>query len=117
MKPHDIVHVESYDDLDSQSKITSRAADVIAELFSEGIETVVYIPGWMADDTDLDPIAGGKTLFVADVKDYSEKSWMVSQPDGQAEFLAKSQVRVFQRATDTIDSPQQGLDQFAGDSR
>lgn len=107
MRSHDIVYVESYDDLDSQSKITTRAANVIAELFSEGIETVVFVPKWIGDDTELEPISGGKTLFVADVEDYSEKSWMVSQPDGQAEFLAKSQARVFQRVADTIDSPQQ----------
>lgn len=118
MSPHDIVHVESYDDLDNQSKITTRAADVIAELFSEGIETVVFVPKWIGDDTELEPISGGSTLFVADVKDHSEKSWMVSQPGSQAEFIAKSQARVFQRAADEIDSPQQGLNAFAtGDSR
>ena len=118
MKPHDIIHVESYSDLEDHPKIRSRAADVITELFSEGIETVIYIPKWIGDDTELEPISGGDTLFVADVKDHSEKSWMVSQPGSQAEFIAKSQARVFRRATDEIESPQQGLDAFAtGGSR
>ncbi|MFC7018550.1 MULTISPECIES: hypothetical protein [Haloarcula] len=113
-----VVTIESYSDLESCYEISSKGADAIAELMSEGIETIVFVPGWMADGTSLESIAGGKTLFVAEVEDYSSKSWLVTQPDGQSEFLAKSQVVVFESASETIDSPQTGLDKFAkGESR
>ncbi|WP_232686502.1 hypothetical protein [Halobacterium zhouii] len=113
-----MVSVETYGDINSRSEISGRGADVIAELLSEGVETVVYVPGWMVDDYALDPVAGGKTLYVASVTDYSDAAWMLSQPDGSTEFVAKSQAVVFQRASDSIQSPQQGLDQFErGESR
>lgn len=112
------VNVESYDDLDSCQKISSKGADVITGLFAEGIETVVYIPGWMADDTDLNPISGGNTLYVGSVEDYSAKAWKITQFGGKTAFAAKSQAIVFERASDEIKTPQQGLDQYAkGDSR
>jgi|AntDeeMinimDraft_4_1070355.scaffolds.fasta_scaffold02242_4 hypothetical protein len=118
MIPHGIINVDTYEDLSSCQRISGKGADVIAELMNEGIETVVFVPKWMADHSDLDPISGGDTLFVVDVKDHSEKAWKVWQPGSQAEFFAKSQARVFQRTTDNIESPQQGLDAFtAGDSR
>lgn len=110
------VRVESYDDLYSRSEISGKGADVVAELMSEGIDTVVYIPGWMTDTHSLDPISGGKTLFVGTVEDYSKKAWKVTQSDGTSEFVAKSQAVVFERESDEIESPQQGLGEFAGDA-
>ncbi|MFD1646672.1 hypothetical protein [Haloarchaeobius litoreus] len=111
------VPVESYDTLDSTSEISGKGAAVIAELMNKGIDTVVYIPGWMADDNDLKPVAGGKTLYVATVEDYSAKAWKVSQSDGTSEFVAKSQAVVFDRRSFEIETPQQRLGEFAGESR
>jgi len=112
------VLVESFDDLEARSEISGKGADVVAELMNEGIDTVVYIPGWMADTHGLDPISGGKTLFVGTVEDYSAKAWKVTQSDSTSEFVAKSQAVVFERCSDGIKSPQQGLNKFsAGDSR
>jgi hypothetical protein len=71
----------------------------------------------MADGCALDPVSGGKTLYVGTVDDYSEKSWRVTQSDGQSAYVAKSQTVVFERATESVGSPQQALDAFAGDSR
>jgi hypothetical protein len=112
------VIVESYDDLDSCREISGKGADVVAELMNEGIETVVYIPGWMADDLCLEPISGGKTLFVGFVEDYSEKSWKVHQDGARHAYVAKSQAVVFESESGEIETPQQELSEFAvGDSR
>lgn len=117
-RSRDMIQVDSYDDLASHPRISSRGADVVAELLDEGIESVIYVPGWMADDCDLTPVSGGKTLYVGTVEDYSEKAWQVTQSDGASDYLPKSEAVVFESATDTIDSPQQGLDEFSvGGSR
>lgn len=111
------VHVESYDDTGARREISGKAADVIAELMSEGITTVVYLPRRMYDFHCLDPISGGKTLFVGTVEDYSADAWKVTQTDGTSEFVAKSQAVVFQCEVDEIETPQQGLGEFAGDAQ
>jgi hypothetical protein len=118
MSRYGIINVDTYEDLSACQRISDKGADVIAELMNEGIDTVVFVPKWLADDISLESISGGDTLFVGSVKDYSDKAWMVSQPDNQSVFIPKSQSRAFKRTTDNIDSPQQGLDAFSvGDSR
>jgi len=112
------VVVESYDDLTSQSEISGKGADAVADLLNNGVDTVVYIPGWMYDTHCLEPISGGKTLFVGLVEDYSEKCWRVHQEGVRHDYVAKSQAVVFERGSDEIETPQQELTEFtAGDSR
>lgn len=116
-----VSHVSSYADLDANSKISSRGADMIAQLFNDGTDTVVFVPKWLTDNKDIDPVrvsGGGETLFVGEITDYSSKAWRFEQHEMDPVFLPKSQVHVFRRTTERIETPQHSLYAFEdGDSR
>jgi hypothetical protein len=101
----------------------------VATIFTEqSWDHVVWLPTWLLEDDskDIETVESSDHLAVGDVTDYSEKAWQFVQPhrdgaDGLGDpggYLPKSQVVVFERADglEAVDSPQAGLDAFAGGS-
>jgi len=119
--------VEAWRDIDGHPDLTGQEKDRVAQVFKETEwEAVIRIPEWLAEDDDreLIPLEASDRLYVGNVSDYSEKAWKFTQPhtdkgsqrdDGT--FLPKSEVVVFERGSSLeIETPQQGLTEYAGGS-
>jgi hypothetical protein len=125
--PEHIV-VSSYEDLERASRPSDRACQRVATIFSEqSWDYVLWIPEWLLEEPDkeITTVQGSDHLAVAgDVEDYSQKAWRLWQKErigtdadleGASAFLPKSSVVVFERGVDVdvIETPQQGLTEFA----
>lgn len=119
------VYVGEWADIERtpESGISDRDKQRVATIFTEqSWDHVVWIPGWLLEDKDVETVESSDHLAVGDVDDYSEKAWRLWQPHRNEgaiepnEFLPKSEVVVFERArgVETIETPQQGLAAFAG---
>lgn len=119
------VIVTEWADIDAAPQVSDRDKQRVATIFSEqSWAHVVWIPAWVLDDADKDieTVESSEHLAVGRVDDYSEDAWRLRQThlsDGYPpkNFLPKSAVVVFKRLLEkgeTIETPQQGLDAFAG---
>lgn len=119
------VIVSEWADIDRAPQVADRDKQRVATILSEqSWEHVVWIPQWVLDDSDKDieTVEASDHLAVGDIEDYSEKAWEFVQPHRQdpngvpGGYLPKSAVVVFERlrGVETIETPQQGLDAFAG---
>lgn len=120
------VVVSRWVDIESARGLDSIAKQRVATIFSEqSWDYVVWIPEWLLDedgDRDIQTVENSDCLAVGDVVDYSAKAWALRQrhvSGEDIEYLPKSQVVVFERASgvDEIQTPQAGLDAFAGGRR
>ena len=114
---HIIVH--GWNDIDSAPDVSGRDKHRVATILSEqSWDVVAWVPKWLLeDDKSLETVDGSDQLVVGNIRVYSEDSWAVEQigdDNGMPEFLPKSQTVVFERAkgTETIETPQAGLDSF-----
>lgn len=119
------VVVEEWSDIERtpESGIYNRDKQRVATIFTEqSWGYVVWIPGWLLEDKDVETVESSDHLAVGDVDDYSEKAWRLWQPHRNEgvtepnEYLPKSEIVVFEwaRGVETIETPQQGLAAFAG---
>lgn len=115
------VPIKEWGDIDlSPSVVSGEDKDCVAQLLREtDWKTVVWVPAWMIenDDKSIGTVEVPKNLVVGQCNDYSEAAWRLYQPhlEDAGEYLPKSQVVVFEveGALGDLDSPQQGLSDFA----
>lgn len=110
-----------WDAIDAAPEVDGREKHRIATIFTDqSWEFVVWLPEWLTDDKEIEPVGGSQQLFVGNVFDHSKKAWLVKQPQytGQPDsFIPKSQAVIFERpqGTDRIETPQAGLSSFGGE--
>lgn len=101
--------------------LTDRDKQRVATIFTEqSWEYVIWIPTWLLEDkAPIETVESSEHLAVGDIDDYSEKAWQFGQPhrnQPRTQFLPKSETIVFERGAESIETPQQGLAAFGGDS-
>lgn len=115
------IPVTNWDTIDAADALDDVEKQRIATIFTEqSWDVVVWIPEWLLEDkSDIATVKSAAHLAVGRIGDYSEKAWKFEQRHGDLateEFLPKSSVVVFSRVRGVgeIETPQQGLDAFAG---
>jgi len=113
--------VGEYANIESAPDVDDRDKHRVATIFTEQEwDYVVWVPGWLLEDKDVETVEASDHLAVGDVVDYSERAWAISQPHlhtpESTEFLPKSQAVIFERLPDVeaVETPQSGLAAFAG---
>jgi hypothetical protein len=116
------IPVTNWDTIDAADTLDDPEKQRVATIFTESSwDIVVWIPEWLLEDKDdIATVESAAQLAVGRIEDYSEKAWKFEQRHGDLtteEFLPKSSVVVFSRVrgVEEIETPQQGLDAFAGD--
>jgi len=116
------VIVGGFGDIDDAPDLTGRDKHRVAAIFDqEAWEFVVWLPDWVLEDKRLQTVSSSKNVVVGKLTDHSDKAWRIEQRhirnDVDGEFVPKSQAVVFERArgTDSVESPQSGLDAFGVD--
>ncbi len=104
--------IESYHDIASHD-LKDSTSEHITNLLNSGLQHVVHVPEWLVEKEDLPTVGPDENLMTGRVEDHSEKSISVTTHDTE-HYLPKSRVTVFERGSERIDSPQQGLTDFAG---
>jgi hypothetical protein len=88
---------------------------VVTLLNDTDCNSVVWIPEWLLEDKAIRTVKGWYQLATGSVTDYSDKAYAYDPPDGDREYLPKSEVVVFTRVGQTpIDTPQEGISSYSG---
>jgi len=119
--PDEKIPVTNWDTIDAAEALSDPEKQRVATIFTEqSWDIVVWIPEWLLEDkSDIATVESAAHLAVGRIEDYSEKAWKFEQRHGDLtteEFLPKSSVVVLSRVrgVNEIETPQQGLDAFAG---
>lgn len=113
MTEAETVTVKGYADLISDDKLSGDDPDIVArELEDVGAEDeylVAWLPRWLVDEKDLEPIDRSEHIVSGLIDHETEKAFLVK--DGRDEaWLPKSVIRVYRLAgANEIEIPQHGL--------
>lgn len=104
------IQVTSFTDI--TDRLPSRESEMVARALNSGVEYVLVTEEWIAEENDLDAIAGESRIFGGERERTTEKAWLFAT--GQtAAWIPKSQSTLFTTDTETIKTPQQQLGAFA----
>ncbi|QKY20654.1 hypothetical protein B4589_009780 [Halolamina sp. CBA1230] len=108
--------IESYNDIASHD-LQHSTTEHIVSLLNTGLDGIVHVPRWLTEEEDVPTVGPDDNLVVGDIADHSEKSIRITTANDNEHYLPKSQVTVFVRGSERIDSPQQGLTDYGGEQR
>jgi hypothetical protein len=115
------IPVTNWDTIDAAEALSDPEKQRVATIFTEqSWDVVVWLPEWVLEDkSDIQTVESADRLAVGRIEDYSEKAWQFEQRHAglsTEEFLPKSAVVICSRVrgVEAIETPQQGLDAFAG---
>jgi len=94
--------VESYAQLDEDGDLSQRDADAIATaLQSWGGHThelVLWLPDWLAEEKDLEPVEHSDRVFTGICDHETEKAWCIKKKSRDPDvWVPKSVARAFRR--------------------
>lgn len=116
MANSDAILVKGYADLISDPKLEDNDPDIIArELQEHGGNDeymVVWLPDWIVDEKDIEPIGRSEHVASGRVDHETEKAYLLVDGRNEA-WLPKSVIHVFRAPPDVeISIPQCGLSDF-----
>jgi len=117
MTMSDDVVIKGYSDLISDSNLRGDDPDVVGlklqELGGDTDHVVAWLPGWLVDEKDVEPVGRSDNVVSGQVDYETEKAYLVVV-DGYEIWLPKSVIRVYRTAGDVdLEIPLTRLDRFA----
>jgi len=117
MSSDDPVVVKGYADLASDRNLKGDEPDVVArELQDVGGEEeylVAWIPDWLAEEKDLEPVGRSENVISGRIDHETEDAYLVKDGRDDA-WLPKSVIRLYRLAPEAeISIPQRGVTDYA----